>query len=338
MHINPAFCVLYFTSLLLFSCAEEKKKEPASIQKPAVEKPKLPVLSVPVFNADSAYYYIEKQVDFGPRVPNTDAHRKCALWMENELKSYGLEVLVQEGEVTAFNKKKLQIKNIIGRFNAENPSRILLFAHWDVRPYADRDTKNRAKPIDGANDGGSGVGVLLEIARQLSLNEDTPRVGVDIIFFDAEDYGQPSETMAQQQGNTWCLGTQYWAKNPPIANYAPRYGILLDMVGATDAVFPQEAHSLYYAPYVVNNVWSTAARLGYSNYFVNKREYRGLTDDHFYVNTMAKIPSIDIVHYHVGKSDFGHFHHTHKDNMDIIDKSTLKAVGQTLLEVIYRES
>lgn len=329
--------VLLVSVIFILSCNEGEKKiprlPPAAIS-PDVKKE---WIAPPDFNADSAYSFIKKQVDFGPRVPGTEAHKKCGQYLEKKLKEYGMEVIVQEADLTVFTGKKVPAKNIIGQFDKANPNRVMLFAHWDSRPFADRDRENRNKPIEAANDGGSGVAVLLEIARQLQQYSTKPSVGVDILFFDVEDYGQPQETMVQDKSDTWCLGSQYWARNPHVNNYSPAYGILLDMVGAGDAVFPKEGHSMHYAPAVVEKVWKTAERLGYQKYFINNRDYRGITDDHYYVNTLAHIPSIDIIHYNPHLMDFGSFHHTHSDNMSIIDKETLKAVGQTVLDVVYNE-
>lgn len=331
--------VVFFGSLSFFpSCKNESEKiippqQPVKIQ----EELKKDYVSPPEFNADSAYTFIQKQVDFGPRVPGTEAHRKCALYLENKMRDYGLDVIVQEAELTVFSGKKVPAKNLIGQYDVNNKNRILLFAHWDSRPFADRDKTDRNKPIDAANDGGSGVAVLLEIARQIHLYEKKPEIGIDIIFFDVEDYGQPHETMMQDKSDTWCLGSQYWSRNQHVKNYQAKYGILLDMVGAQDAVFPKEGHSMYYASHVVERVWRTAARLGYSKYFINNRDYRGLIDDHYYINKIAGIPSIDIIHYNIHTSDFGTFHHTHKDNMSLIDKEPLKAVGHTVLDVLYNE-
>lgn len=319
---------------VLFSCNEEQTKEPV-----IDNTPKEPIVEVvvPQFNTDSAYNFIQKQVDFGPRVPNTKAHTECGDYLVGKLKSYGAQVIEQTGEVTAFNKAKLNIRNIIGQFNPDKQQRLMLFAHWDTRPFADRDTKDLGKPIDGANDGASGVGVLLEMARLIS--ESQPQMGIDVIFFDAEDYGATASKMTQNNMlDDWCLGTQYWANNPPIPNYQPRYAILLDMVGAENAIFPKEYLSMYFAENVVNKVWNTAQKLGYSQYFINDEiPPPGLTDDHRYVNVMANIPAIDIIHFDPRTSDFGTFHHTHQDNMSIINKNTLKAVGETVLTVIYNE-
>jgi Zn-dependent M28 family amino/carboxypeptidase len=186
--------------------------------------------------------------------------------------------------------------NIMGSINESAKKRVLLFAHWDTRPYADSDTQNQNKPIPGANDGASGVAVLLEIARNLNLSQNKPEVGIDILFVDAEDYGQPNNSMTPPKEDTWCLGTQYWAKNKS-PEYKPAYGILLDMVGAKDAIFPIEAKSASFAPEVVTNIWNTAQRIGYGNYFVKETiDFVG-SDDHVYMTNMANIPSVDIIQY-----------------------------------------
>lgn len=330
---NKYICLFFAIAVLFFSCDTPEEKKEAVKRETPVAVNKIPT---PDFNADSAYMYIQNQVDFGPRVPNSKAHAECAEFLAAKLRSFNMDVTIQEGEVIAFDNNVLKLKNIIAAYKPELDKRILLFAHWDTRPFADKDTKDQNKPIDGANDGGSGVGVLLEIARQLSLVP--PGIGIDIILFDAEDYGQPEGTMMQRKQDTWCLGSQFWSKNPHRENYSARYGILLDMVGAKNATFTMEGTSMQYAPFVVKKVWGAAENLGYSGYFINKKT-DGITDDHYYVNTIAGIPSIDIIQHDPSTRDsFGTYHHTHRDNMDIIDKNTLKAVGQTLLEVIYAEN
>lgn len=323
--------------LLFFSCTEEEKPITDINPDITIDPPKV-TINPPTFNEDSAYHFIQKQVDFGPRVPNSNAHKNCGNFLVQKLKGYGAEVIEQTGKVRAFDNTTLNIKNIIAQFQPDKKDRLMLFAHWDTRPFADRDTKNVGKPIDGANDGGSGVGVLLEIARL--LNENPTKMGIDIIFFDAEDYGSTaSNIFGNKMLDDWCLGTQYWAKNPPVKDYHPRFGILLDMVGAKDAIFPKEYLSVYFAEHVVNKVWNAANKLGYGKYFLDKKmpAQTAITDDHKYVNNLARIPSIDIIHYDPNTLDFGKFHHTHNDNMDIIDKNTLKAVGHTVMHVIYNE-
>lgn len=289
----------------------------------------------PQFHADSAYLYVENQVNFGPRVPNTKEHKACADYLAAELKRFGADVKVQEINVTAYDGSTLEARNIIGSYNPQNPKRILLFAHWDTRPFADSDPNsgNHHKPISGADDGASGVGVLLEIARQ--LNWKAPQVGVDIIFFDAEDYGTPEFYEGDAPSDTYCLGTQFWAKRPHVPNYKADFGILLDMVGGKNAVFFKESTSMRYAPMIVDKVWSTARKLGYGKYFINAAG-GGIVDDHQYVIQGRNIPSIDIINYDPeSEGGFPPYWHTLNDNMSNIDKETLKAVGQTVLEVVY---
>ncbi|MBD79111.1 MAG: hypothetical protein CL840_09345 [Crocinitomicaceae bacterium] len=331
------FLLLIVIPALVFVSCEEEPKRSLKKGKPT-NKVRFVPIERPEFNADNAYQYIKTQVDFGPRVPGTPSHKRCAEYLEKELSQLGMETQVQEAKVTSFDGVELPIYNITGRFNSENPNRIMLFAHWDTRPFADRDTKDKKKPILGANDGASGVGVLLEIARIIAQDSLKPSVGIDIVFFDAEDYGQPSGTMqGAESSNTWCLGSQYWANNLPEDFVRPKYGILLDMVGSANATFPKEAGSIKYNSSLVSNVWFIANKLGYGKYFIQDVAGGGITDDHVPVSVLANIPSIDIIHYDPRKRDFGHFHHRHSDNMDVIDKNTLHAVGETVLEVIYRE-
>ena len=288
------------------------------------------------FDADSAYAYVDRQVAFGPRVPGTEASAACATWLQDELVRHGADtVKTQTGVVTAYNGDRLPITNIMASFKPEARERILLLAHYDTRPWADSDDReeNRLLPIPGANDGASGVGVLLEVARHLGQQE--PKVGVDILFVDAEDYGQSSGFSIHDE--SWALGTQYWVAHLPYAQDSlPRYAVLLDMVGGIDAKFHREYFSNQSAPGIVDKVWSAAVCAGYGDRFVNV-DGGAVIDDHFYVN-QAGIPAIDIIESknEVTKS-FNPTWHTAQDNMDNIDRRTLKAVGQTVLNVVYSE-
>lgn len=291
----------------------------------------------PDFSADSAYAFIQAQVDFGARVPGTPAHKACGDYLSSKLKTYGATVMEQRAEITHYDGKNLTIRNIIGSWNPENEKRILLFAHWDSRPFADEETdiRRQQQPIAGADDGGSGVGVLLEIARQ--LHQRPVEVGIDIIFFDLEDWGQPLFDKNPVQGDWWCLGSQYWAEQPHVENYEAAYGILLDMVGANNATFLKEGYSMQYAPGVVEKIWSTASRLGYGSHFLS-RSGGYITDDHVPVNTHQRAPSVDIINLKGDtRTGFAPHWHTLLDDMRNIDRHTLKVVGQTVLEVIYTE-
>ncbi len=318
-------------SFFALSCGNTTKKNNTENDKDTL------TVKVPDFNADSAYSYIKKQVDFGPRVPNTEAHRKCAEYLVSKLKSFTDTVIVQEAKLRAFNGTILNSKNIIASINPETNNRIFISSHWDSRPFADNDPDkaNHSKPIPGANDGASGVGVIIELARMLSITK--ANIGVDFVLFDSEDYGQPIASAIAPVEDSWGLGAQYWSKNPHRKGYFAKYGILFDMVGAKDAVFTKEGTSMNYAPDVVKKVWDIAIRLGYSDYFSNTQT-GALTDDHLYVNMYAKIPTIDIIQ-HDSKTQSGFYEnwHTLKDDMNGIDKSTLKVVGQTVATVIYQE-
>lgn len=325
--------IIILTSLIYVSC-NQPARPPAASEETTVRKP---AVTVPAFNSDTAYESIRMQLSFGPRVPNTPAHAKCAAYLVNKLKSYTPDVIVQKGTVRAYNGTPLNFQNIIASWKPETNNRILLCAHWDSRPFADHDPDpaNRKKPVDAANDGASGVGVLMEVARQLSLLN--PPVGVDIILFDVEDYGPPQDQIMRNADEQWGLGSQYWSKNPHKPDYFARYGILLDMVGARNATFLMEGVSMQYAADIVKKVWSTGNRIGYSSFFLY--EQGGfITDDHVPINKIRNIPTIDLIHLDkASETGFYPYWHTTGDTFDKIDKNTLKAVGQTLLTVIYEE-
>lgn len=330
MQLNNLFKALTYLALLtLAACGGggQSGKTGQTTQQTA-EPPKAYKQVSPNFNADSAYYFVDKQVSFGPRVTNSEPHKKCGDWLVAELRKMSDNVIEQKTTLTNYDGRQLNIRNIIAEINPKADKRILLCAHWDSRPFADEDTKDTNKPILGANDGGSGVGVLMEIARIIKNNPLS--VGIDIVLFDAEDLGK------SEHNNSYCLGSQYWSTNLHKPGYKAEYGILLDMVGAANAKFAWEEVSVTYARPVLEKVWGTAQVLGYPHFvYYNKG---GIIDDHAYVNKNAGIPTIDIIHFDAQtQSGFPEHWHTHRDNMYAIDRTTLKAVGQTLLEVIYSE-
>ncbi|MDR1370590.1 MAG: M28 family peptidase [Dysgonamonadaceae bacterium] len=294
-------------------------------------------VNIPAFNPDSAYIYTAEQVAFGPRVPNTQAHVDCGNYFVSKLKSFGATVYEQNANLKTYDGIELKAKNIIASFQPENKNRALLFAHWDTRPFSDRDPnpENYRKPIDGANDGAGSCAVLLELARQIGTQQ--PAIGIDLILFDAEDWGAPTFDEKNHPFSGYCLGSDFWGQNPHIRNYTARYGILLDMVSAPGARFYKEYYSKQTAPGIIKKVWEAAQICGYGQFFVDA-DGGGVEDDHTHVMKHRKIPCIDIIHYDPATDhNFGAYWHTQNDNMDNISRETLKAVGQTLLYVIYHE-
>lgn len=309
------------------------------------------VVTRPAFSSDSAYAYIDRQMAFGPRVPNSASHMQCAVWLIEQLRAFGAEVELQKGFMPDYRGNNQQIYNIIGHFytpeTASRP-RILLGAHYDTRPWCDEeeDYNDRFYNVPGANDGASGVGVLLEVARQLGLrqkclndstNDQKVNVPVDIIFFDCEDMGTPRVYTGEEREDTWCLGSQLWATNyaktgnSKSANVQYRYGIVLDMVGAPDAYFPLEMYSTNYARNYQQQIWRSAEQLGYGAMFASQQSYP-ITDDHYYINYIAGIPCVDIIHYDIrNATGFPHWWHTRNDDMSNISKSTLQAVGEVVM-------
>lgn len=325
IHMNRnLFFLTFFSSLTFLACQSGNQTNETA---PAEVK-----LVSPEFNPDSAFSYTKAQVDFGPRIPSTKAHANCAAYLEKKFKSFGASVFVQEGAAQTYDGKKHQLKNIIVAFFPEKTRRVLISAHWDSRPFSDQDpdVAKRDQPFEAANDGASGVGVMLEMARQLQHQQ--PEIGVDFILWDIEDYGKANDQTPNE--TTWCIGSQYWAKNQPTKGYRPLYAINLDMVGGSNAQFAQDEISRKYAPNIVSKVWDIAGEIGYGAYFINLPS-GSLIDDHFWVNQVG-IPCIDVIHYTDAAGFYSNWH-TQLDNLNNIDRNTLKAVGQTMLETIFRE-
>ena len=323
-----AYTILLFVGILFIQCKNDT---------PVENKQEVVNVRVPAFNADSAYAFIEKQLSFGFRIPGTASHAECKQWLSNILGGYGADVMLQDFTVSFQDVENVTATNIIAQINPEKTRRIMLSAHWDSRSVADKDKDAavRKDPIPGADDGGSGVGVLLEIARTIS--ENPIDLGVDIMLFDAEDQGATGDPC--QNTCSWALGAQYWSNNIIPNNYKPEYGILLDMVGAKNASFYKEGISMTYAQEHVDKIWTLAKRMGYSDFFIDRRT-AAITDDHRYVNTIAKIPMLDIINLkpEQGSRLFHEYWHTHGDQISIIDKRSLRVVGQVVTAVLYKES
>jgi hypothetical protein len=324
IYLFLAFC------LFVASCNNKKASQPTESEQPVDV----------AFNADSAYWFCEQQCAFGPRTMNSEAHDLCEEWIARQFEAYGMKVVRQKAALNGYDGTTLHSTNIIASYRPEKRDRILLCAHWDSRPWADNDPDeaNWHTPVLAANDGASGVGVMLEIARLLQPSALNPELGIDFICFDAEDWGTPQWSDRRDGSDTWALGAQYWAANPHCEGFGVRYGILLDMVGGQGATFYRELTSRRYADDVVARVWRAAAVAGYGSYFPRK-DGGMITDDHVPVNQTAGIPCIDIVPYYPDceASSFGPTWHTVNDDMAHLDRNTLKAVGQTLVQLLFTE-
>jgi glutaminyl-peptide cyclotransferase len=335
------FKLVLLAGLSMLAGCRNKPSDTTSTQSASTKT----TVSAPAFTADTAYALIERQLAIGARVPNTPAHVEGGDFLIAKLKEYGCAVTVQDFQPTTWDGVKLRARNIIGSINPAATKRILLASHWDSRPRADQDSlvANRAKSVPAANDGASGVAVLLELARTIQQAKTKPNVGVDIIFFDAEDWGsgeKASKDFDPKVGQQvdfvgFCLGSRHWANNPHKPNYSAYYGVLLDMVGAKDATFKREGYSMQFAPTVTTNFWQTASESGYGQFFIDQPG-GPITDDHIAPNLILRIPMIDIIDYRT----VGFFPdwHTTEDDMRNIDRATLKAVGQTLLQALYNET
>ena len=308
--------------------------------------PKTSTLAVPevAFSGDSAYAYVAGQVAFGSRVPGSDAHNQCVQYLGSTLERFGAKVEIQTGEVQRYDGAWQRVANICAHLSADsahaNEKAILLCAHYDSRPWADQeeDYSERMIPIPGANDGASGVGVLMEVARQWQQLSEHLRP-IEIVLFDCEDMGTPAFYTGQQLPHTWCLGAQLWSRmyvesgKPRAKSQEYAFGVLLDMVGDPNAAFPREYYSEQYAKKYVDKIWHVAEQLGYAHRFTDGRAYP-ITDDHYYVNTIAKIPCVDIIHYVPSETGFPWWWHTQNDNMSNISPNTLQEVGKVIMTVI----
>lgn len=283
----------------------------------------------PEFIGANAYSNLVKQCEFGPRVPGGEAHKKAGDYLVNLLKKYA--DIVSEQKFTYKDKhdtsKVWEGYNIVASFNKDMTKRILLCAHWDSRPWADNDpdsTKHN-QPVMGANDGASGVAVLLEMARLLSIQK--PDVGVDIVFFDLEDIGDENAEKYPDKLNPFAIGADKFVEMNP--SYTPAWGILLDMVGDKELEIPKEANSIARAGSVLDKVWAAAEKLGYKEF--KNENGGGVGDDHI-VFLKKFIPVADLVH-----SPFPEYWHTTHDTPDKCSKESLEKIGKVLVEVIYSE-
>ncbi|MEZ4456042.1 MAG: M28 family peptidase [Gemmatimonadales bacterium] len=279
--------------------------------------------SPPEFGGQAALGYARTQVDFGPRIPGTEGHRLTAVWIDSMARTRADSVTVQTWTHVSHDGDSLPLRNILASFNPGNPKRLLFAAHWDTRPRSDADTGSRATlPIPGANDGASGVAVLLAMAD--ALRASPPGIGVDLLFLDGEDYGFFPDTDV-------LIGSTYYAKNQLAPR--PEFGILLDMVGGTGAAFRKEGFSLSAAPEVVEAIWSVASQRGHGRYFIDEN-LGSVSDDHVPLQK-GGIKMVDVI------ADFGKgysypYWHTADDSIDKLSADVLGAVGDVMMAMVRR--
>jgi glutaminyl-peptide cyclotransferase len=281
------------------------------------------------FDGEVARGYVKTQLDFGARVPGTDAARKAGDWIAAEMRQRADTVIEQRWNHVTAKGDTLPLRNIFARFRPQATTRILYITHWDSRPVSDQaeDPARRSLPVPGANDGASGVALFIALGDV--LKKTPPTVGVDLLFVDGEDYG----TFGPPDVDV-LLGSTYFAANMP-AGYQPIFGVLFDMIGDADLEIPQEGNSLERAPEVVSRVWDTAAKLGYQRYFP-PRDGGAITDDHIPLldKGLRVVDVIDINYLGPPGSSKPNYHHTPDDTLDKVSAQSLKIVGDVALALI----
>lgn len=330
--ISSYFFLLLFCLLLCFSCNEEQQQKPNPKSQPKKETtlPEISTADIPEVSEERLKEFMETQVGFGPRVPDSKASQQFVEWAIQEFEALNFKVIIDAHKVRMHNGQVVTANNVIAKFNSTQPKRIMLAAHYDSRMIADQDNERQNEAIDGANDGASGVAVLLEIATLLKQNNSN--LGIDFVLFDAEDQG----SSVGNNPSSWCLGSQAFAKANKAKASTYQFGILFDMVGGEGAVFPKEGYSVAYAPNVVNSVWRIAYQLGYSDLFSNLSA-SGLIDDHLFINRIMGVPMIDIIDY----DQYSGFHetwHTHSDNLNAIDYSIMRRVVEVVTLFLQQQA
>ena len=281
------------------------------------------------FDGEAARGYVKTQLDFGARVPGTDAHRRTGDWIAEQMRQRADTVIEQRWNHVTAKGDTLPLRNIFARFRPQATTRILYVTHWDSRPVSDQasDPAKRALPVPGANDGASGVGLFIALGD--ILKKTPPTVGVDLLFVDGEDYG----TFGPPDVDV-LLGSTYFAANLP-AGYQPIFGVLFDMIGDADLQIPQEGYSVERAPEVVARVWDTAAKLGYQQYFP-PRVGSSITDDHLPLldKGLRVIDVIDLDYLGPPGGSKPNYHHTPEDTLDKVSAKSLKIVGDVAYSLI----
>jgi len=281
--------------------------------------------SGPGFDEDHAFEYLVAQCDFGPRNPGSEGYYACLDFIITELDQSADDIILQEFRYQEQRyRKRYDLQNIIARFNPDASFQTIISAHWDTRPWADQEEnrRDRNQPIIGANDGASGVAVLLELAK--IMGETPPPIGVNLVFFDGEDMGVPGEN------ETYCQGSRYFAKNLPIPR--PDEAINLDMVGDKQLHLPVEKYSLAYNPELVRYLWGRADDMGLDAFDITPQY--AIYDDHVPLHEIAGIPAIDLIDFKY-PNPYANFWHTMNDVPENCSAESLEQVGKLMVDYIY---
>ena len=281
--------------------------------------------SGPDFDEDHAFEYLVAQCDFGPRNPGSEGYYACLDFIITELDQSADDIILQEFRYQEQRyRKRYDLQNIIARFNPDASFQTIISAHWDTRPWADQEDnrRDRNQPIIGANDGASGVAVLLELAK--IMGETPPPIGVNLVFFDGEDLGVPGEN------ETYCQGSRYFAKNLPIPR--PDEAINLDMIGDKQLHLPVEKYSLEYNPNLVRYLWGRADDMGLDAFDITPQY--AIYDDHVPLYEIAGIPAIDLIDFKY-PNPYANFWHTMNDVPENCSAESLEQVGKLMVDYIY---
>lgn len=308
----------------LAACQSDLDKKISQLDEVELTNPKIP------FNGDSALFFVTKQVDFGPRVPNMPSHSNCANYLTDKLSSYGLTVEVQKADVENFRGDSLSLRNIIAQYQPQYKNRVALICHWDTRPYADReiDLARQEMLPDGANDGGSGTAIMLEIAR-LTQKADLD-LGIDFFFFDGEETGPPEyDTSYVQTMNSYCLGSQFYCEYP-LLSMKHEVGVLLDIVGGREAKYTFEHHSINQAYQAMLTFWALGHQLGFDQYFIEDKTRFVGNDDHVVLHNCSDLPIFALIEYDASRQSYNVHQHKMSDNLENVSKESLYRVGSTL--------
>ena len=273
------------------------------------------------FKGDSALAYVRTQLAFGPRIPGSEGARRTGDWITAQMKLRADSVVEQRWKHVTARGDTIEMRNILARFRPTATERVLYVAHWDTRPFSDAavNAESRKMPVPGANDGASGVAILMGVADVLKATP--PVYGVDLLFVDGEDYGDFGPPLKDV-----LIGSTWFANNLPSPDYRPIFGVLWDMVGDKDLNIYQEGYSIQHAPEIVARVWQTAEDLGYRDFFIS-RGGGPVTDDHLPLlqKGLRVIDVIDI--------DYD-AHHKPTDTIDKVSAKSLQIVGDVATALV----